>query len=185
MKIKLIPTNKLALLCTAVFATMFAFSHNASALTIGDDHELGTSNPGTAGDADRTAIVNHMIGMGLNTTDAFLGESVHRSGNSFSPLPTAVIGPQGNTTTINLGAVGTYTYLWAKYDGPNYGAEVWYVGDLGGIITIPLYAVGNQYALSGWTLFGPSGQVPDGGTTAMLLGAALGALGIARRFLKI
>jgi hypothetical protein len=29
-----------------------------------------------------------------------------------------------------------------------------------------------------------SGAVPDGGITAMLLGAALGALGIARRYLK-
>jgi VPDSG-CTERM motif len=40
--------------------------------------------------------------------------------------------------------------------------------------------------LVGWTLFGPGGVpgVPDGGTTAMLLGAALGALGIARRFMK-
>jgi VPDSG-CTERM motif len=27
-------------------------------------------------------------------------------------------------------------------------------------------------------------SVPDGGTTALLLGAALGALGLARRFLK-
>jgi hypothetical protein len=35
------------------------------------------------------------------------------------------------------------------------------------------------------TFFGsPGGQVPDGGTTVMLLGAALGALGLARRFLK-
>jgi VPDSG-CTERM motif len=34
------------------------------------------------------------------------------------------------------------------------------------------------------TFFGsPGGQVPDGGTTVMLLGAALGALGLARRFL--
>jgi protein with PEP-CTERM/exosortase system signal len=34
------------------------------------------------------------------------------------------------------------------------------------------------------TFFGsPGGQVPDGGTTVMLLGAALGALGMARRFL--
>jgi hypothetical protein len=39
--------------------------------------------------------------------------------------------------------------------------------------------------LIGWTLFtaGVPG-VPDGGTTVMLLGAALGALGMARRFLK-
>jgi hypothetical protein len=31
---------------------------------------------------------------------------------------------------------------------------------------------------------GGGGQVPDGGTTVMLLGAALGSLGMARRFLK-
>jgi hypothetical protein len=30
----------------------------------------------------------------------------------------------------------------------------------------------------------PGGAVPDGGTTVMLLGAALGSLGMARRFLK-
>ena len=36
------------------------------------------------------------------------------------------------------------------------------------------------------TFFGSpgGGQVPDGGTTVMLLGAALGSLGMARRFLK-
>jgi protein with PEP-CTERM/exosortase system signal len=31
---------------------------------------------------------------------------------------------------------------------------------------------------------GPTCMVPDGGTTIMLLGAAVGGLGIARRFLK-
>jgi hypothetical protein len=121
--------------------------------------------------------------MTLNSTDTFLGEALHRSGNAFASLPTAVIGPQGgpDDTTINLGS-GLYSYLWAKYDGPNYGAEVWYVGDLSGVITIPAKA--GKYGLSGWTLFGPGGgQVPDGGTTVMLLGAALGALGIARRYL--
>jgi hypothetical protein len=77
-----------------------------------------------------------------------------------------------------------YTYLFAKYDGPNYGSEVWYVGDLSGIISIP--ATAGRYGLSGWTLFGPGVPgVPDGGTTAMLLGAALGVLGMARRVLKI
>ena len=30
----------------------------------------------------------------------------------------------------------------------------------------------------------PVGRVPDGGTTVMLLGAALGALGMARRFTR-
>jgi hypothetical protein len=41
-------------------------------------------------------------------------------------------------------------------------------------------------AISHITFFGSpgGGQVPDGGTTVMLLGAALGSLGMARRFLK-
>ena len=38
--------------------------------------------------------------------------------------------------------------------------------------------------MTGWTLLNPTGAVPDGGTTVMLLGAALGALGMARRFLR-
>jgi VPDSG-CTERM motif len=185
MKINLIPTKKLAMLSAAVCAAMLAFSPNARALTIGDDHELGTIVPGTAGDADRTALVDFLRQMALNSDATFLGEALHRSGNDFGPLPAPVIGPQGNTTTINLGAVGTFTYLFAKYDADNAGAEVWYVGDLGGIITIP--ADWNGYGLSGWTLFGPGTTppgVPDGGATVMLLGGALGALGMARRYLK-
>jgi len=40
-------------------------------------------------------------------------------------------------------------------------------------------------SISGVPSIGPwSGAVPDGGITAMLLGAALGALGIARRYLR-
>ena len=184
---KLIPTSKLALLCTAVCATMLAFSNNVSALTIGDAHELGFVEFGIpSGDQDRTDYVNHLIGMGLGTTDQALGQTFTRSNNDFGPLPTAVFAHNSisNETSVDLGAGGLYTYLFAKYDGPNYGSEVWYVGDLSGIITIPATAGG--YGLSGWTLFGPGGVpgVPDGGTTAMLLGMGFGALGMARRFLK-
>jgi VPDSG-CTERM motif len=183
MKINRSSTTKLALLCTALFGALLAFSSNAKALTIGDAHELGFVNFGIpSGDQDRTNYVNHLIGMALGTQDDALGQHFTRSNHAFSPLPTAVFALNGKTTTINLGT-GLYTYLFAKYDGPNYGAEVWYVGDLSGIITIPATAGG--YGLSGWTLFGPGGQgVPDGGTTVMLLGAALGALGMTRRFLK-
>jgi hypothetical protein len=40
------------------------------------------------------------------------------------------------------------------------------------------------FRMTGWTLLNPTGSVPDGGTTVMLLGMAFGALGMARRFLK-
>ena len=187
MKINIIPKKKLAILSAAFCAVMLAFSHNASALTIGDSQELGFVDPGLpASDADRTLFVNSLIGLALNgSTHVIIGPHDNlatRSNNDFGPLPSAVFALNGGTTTIDLGT-GLYSYLLAKYDGPNYGSEVWYVGNLSGIITIP--ATGGGYGLSGWTLFGPgTTQVPDGGITVMLLGAGLGALGIARRFMS-
>jgi len=184
MKINKSSTMKFALLCTVVLGAMLAFSNNAKALTIGDAHELGFVNFGIpSGDADRLTYVNHLIGMALGTSDKADGQTYFRSNHSFGQLPQAVLAGHvnGTSTTINLGT-GLYTYLFAKYDGPNYGSEVWYVGDLSGIITIPATAGG--YGLSGWTLFGPGVPgVPDGGTTAMLLGAALSVLGVARRYI--
>ena len=41
------------------------------------------------------------------------------------------------------------------------------------------FAVGNELSI-----IPHGGSVPDGGTTVMLLGAALGALGMARRYVK-
>jgi hypothetical protein len=87
------------------------------------------------------------------------------------------MGLKWNGQNDNLGSV--YAYLFASYSG--LGAEVWYIGDLHGVITIP--AIFNLCGLTKWTLFGPAGVgVPDGGVTAILLGAALGTLGICRRF---
>jgi hypothetical protein len=77
---------------------------------------------------------------------------------------------------------GVFSYLFAKYDGQNDRSLVWYVGNLSGTITIPqLGPLG--HGLSGWILFPPGGQVPDGGATVMLLGTALGVLGVVRRYL--
>jgi len=188
-------TNKFALVSVAVCALMLGLGHNASAtphamppsisLAIGDGHELGFVNFGIpSGDADRLNYVNHLIGMALGSEDNAFGQHFTRSNNAFGQLPQAVLAGHvnGTSTSINLGAGGLYTYLFAKYDGPNYGSEVWYVGDLSGIIEIPATAGG--YGLSGWTLFGTGVPgVPDGGITAVLLGTALGALGLARRFL--
>ena len=187
MKLKMIPTNKLAVLSGAFCAVMLAFSTNASALTIGDNQELGKVFFGIpSGDDARTNYVNHLVGMALGSTDVALGQTFERSNNSFGTLPTAIFALNGTSTTIDLGT-GLYSYLFAKYDGPNAGSEVWFVGNLSGVITIPAFGLteGQHYGLSGWTLFGPGGggQVPDGGTTVMLLGAALGALGMARRYI--
>jgi hypothetical protein len=189
----IVPLRKLALVCAAFCAAMLGFSQNANAfpmpmpasltLTTGGNHELGFIVAGNVGDANRTLFVNHLIGMALGGTDTFMGNSFTRSMNNFGSLPTAVFDHNGSGTSVDLGAGGLYSYLYAKYDGNHAGTEVWYVGDLSGTIHIPGFI--GQSALSGWTLFGPGGQgVPDGGTTVMLLGASLGALSMARRYLK-
>ena len=190
MKMNMIPKEKLAILSAAVCAVMLAFSQNTSALTIGDTHELGQVRPPVPeGDADITQYVNFMIALGLGGSGhVIIGPHdalVTRSLNDFGPLPSpATLALRGTGTTINLGTQGTYDYLFAHYGGPGGGtAEVWFVGDLSGIITIPATGFGG-YGLSGWALFaGPGGAVPDGGATVMLLGAALAAIGLARRFL--
>ena len=193
MKINLIPTKKLAILSAAFCAAMLAFSPNAKALTFGDANDLGQVLFGIpSGDQDRTNYVNHLISMAPGTSDSFSGQmfirSLNNPGPGFGNYPMAVFDHNGTGTSIDLGNGTLYSYLFAKYDGPNAGSEVWYVGGMSGIITIPALGIpgyGHQYGLSGWTLFGPGvPQAPDGGTTVMLLGAALGALGMARRFLK-
>jgi hypothetical protein len=78
--------------------------------------------------------------------------------------------------------VSGYTYLLAKYDGPNGGDYVWYVAGMGNV-TIPKKAqFGNKnVGLSHYSLFNPTG-VPDGGTTLALLGLGMLGLGaVARR----
>ena len=156
-------------------------------LAIGDQHELGQVIPPTPeGDADITQYVNFMIGLSLGGSGHVIigphNSLVTRSMNGFGPLPgPATLALRGTGTSINLGTQGTYSYLFAHYGGPGGGfAEVWYVGDLSGSISIPSTGLG--HGLSGWALFtAPSGGVPDGGVTAMLLGMALGVLGVVRR----
>jgi hypothetical protein len=199
MKTNGIPKGKVVLLLGIGCAVMLASGTDANAnriplppsinLTIGDEHELGQVKPATPeGDADITQYVKFMIGLSLGGSGRVIigphNTLVTRSMNDFGSLPgPATLALRGTLTTINFGTQGTYDYLFAHYGGPGGGfAEVWYVGNLNGSISIP--ATGLGHGLSGWALFtAPGGAVPDGGTTVMLLGAALGALGVVRRFL--
>jgi hypothetical protein len=187
---------RLAFVSAAVCAAMLAFTPNAKAitnLTFSDQHVVGTTNPGNPPTNTNVASwINFMITLIPGDAGNIGNQTVTRSMNVFANLPTAnaatairndsPVNLKGNVQ-INLGAtVGTYSYLFAKYDGQNDISQVWYVGNLSGVITIP-YLGPLGHAISGYILF-PGGAVPDGGTTVMLLGAALGALGMARRYIK-
>jgi protein with PEP-CTERM/exosortase system signal len=199
MKKNGIITGKLVLLLGIGCAVMLASGKEAKAnriplpasinLTIGDGRELGVVEGNIPpGEGVRRNFVNHLVAMASGTNNQAFGRDFARSNNAFNSLPEAVLAGHvnGTGTTVNLGS-GLYTYLFAKYEGDGQhsdSAEVWYVGNLSGVIAIPQTFGGNS--LSGWTLFraGVAGAVPDGGATAMLLGAALGALGVIRRFLN-
>jgi len=200
MKKNGIVTGKLGLLLGIGCAVMLASGSEAKAnrisvppsinLMIGDGHELGRAIPPVPeGDADITQYVNFMIGLSLGGSgQVIIGPHtivVSRSMNDFGPLPSpATLALRGTGTTVPLGTQGTFTYLFAHYGGPGGGTgEVWYVGDLSGSISIP--GTGFGHGLSGWALFtAPNGGVPDSGVTAILLGSALSALGVVRRFLN-
>ena len=86
---------------------------------------------------------------------------------------------------IDIDVTG-WTFLVLAWDGKD---QMYFVGDETGIQHFES-TVFNQndkpQALSHYALFNVHGvATPDGGTTVMLLGVGLGALGMVRRFLKI
>jgi len=180
--------KKYSILFGAVCAVLLALgcTAKASTLNFGDNNDLGQVLFGIpSGDADRTSYVNHLIGLAPGTSDTFSGQTFNRSlanpGPGFPNYPTAIFDHNGTGNGgIDLGDGTLYSYLFAKYDGPNAGSEVWYVGGLTGTISIPAFGLaGQHYGLSGWTLFGPGGTpttTPDGGATAALLGLGLAGL---------
>jgi hypothetical protein len=181
--------NRIPLLIGAVCALVLTFGVSAKALTFGDGNDLGYVHYGIpSGDQDRTNYVNHLVGMGLGTSDSFSGQTFSRSNNSCGTCATVAKADitNGTGTSVDLGS-GGYLYLFAKYDGPNAGSEVWNIQGLTGVITIPAKGTpdkDNKYGLSGWSIWkGGSTNTPDGGTTAALLGLGLtGLAGLRARF---
>ena len=176
----------------------------SSPLVIGEVIPQILSPPGQ--EARDLSMANTLIGMynaGTPSTAPYL-----ISANSFAtPLPLAtatddVITPGGGMSFAADGNVmitlGTgYNYLLAAYDGQNSGAVLWDISGLaaGTIIEIPAAAqpdasgtdlVDGKYGITTWSTFNADNNtsVPDGGSTALLLGAALSGLGLIRRKLS-
>jgi VPDSG-CTERM motif len=180
---------------TAALAFAFllvTFSH-VSALLIGDDRDLGLIDPNNPANPTTSAsFINTLLDQPLNSGPTLIGTEFYtRTG--YDPLddyPDAVYSGVefgSGVTNIDLGTSGGYLYLLAKYDGPNYGSVVWYVGGLTGTITIPGFPPDtdnpDQFGVSHTFLYNPTGVpgVPDGGSTAMMLGLSLCGLGFASR----
>ena len=186
--------NKVAVLACACSVGL-AYEASAIPLSIGDGNELGFVNFGIpTGDSDIPQYVSAMIGLGLGgSTTVTIGPKVNtvtRSMNPFSPLdPVSLISHTATSSGALTIPSGGAEYLFAKYDGPNFGSEVWYIAGLSGSITIPDFA--GQYGLSGVAFLTPDTTghhepppVPDGGATLALLGFGLLGLGGLRKMIR-
>jgi hypothetical protein len=161
-------------------------------LNFNDGYDLGSVRPPEPADPTSeehyvNTLINHAAGT-FQDTFGGVTYTYNRKNASCGTCPAAVFNSKNDSPTVVNGRVsidlgtGGFTYLLAKYDGPNGGSEVWNIQGLAGTITIP-GSLG-MFGISHYSLFGPGGGgVPDGGATVMLLGAALGALGVVRRYL--
>lgn len=158
-----------------------------------DPHYLGFLAPSEpASQADEVGYINTLITLAAGGGPVTISGYTYTRESSTVPGPfdpvvlagnVRVDVPPGTSTGID---VAGFTYLLGKYDGPNVGDYVWYVGGLTGTVQIPgklgspLDPTQKPLGLSHYTLFNPT-SVPDGGVTLMLLGGALVGLETLRR----
>ena len=191
--------NKRTIISSVLCAVALVLGSTAYAttLTIGDSRDLGNINPNHPADpTDSEGFIDILLAQPAPSGPTTIGANTYiRTANDplggvypaadFAAELSFTQGPGGaNSATIDLGS-NSYLYILGKYDGPNYGSEVWYGAGLSGVITLPEFG-GGKYGLSHVYVFnGTPVSTPDGGTTAALLGLALtGVAGLRAKFGK-
>jgi hypothetical protein len=151
-----------------------------SPLTLDSEGVLGTVRPGVPfGSTVVDDYTNYLLDLNLNTTTTFEGQTYIRD-DTVDPGSGTV------SSTDYITGTGTFVesgweYVAAKYDGPNGGIVVFYVGGESLTLTQTSYDLwtnkkGQGYELSGWVAFNtwlPPTTIPDGGSTLTLLGSAV------------
>jgi protein with PEP-CTERM/exosortase system signal len=162
-----------------------ATSSAATVLTTSTPEYLGSVDPGSpSSPTDELAYINTLLSLSANSSTTIGGHTYTTSSNDCAGCPPALLtGNSGNIDTsgpvLNLD-VTNWTYLLAKY------ADVSYVWNVANLTTVDIPATlnnGQGNGLSHYILFNPTTPtgVPDGGTTAGLLGLAMLGIGYLRR----
>lgn len=169
-----------------VAAVMIAltFGSNIFALSINDPGVVGTYRPPEpASIASEVGYVNQLLSMGANQTVINGGYTYQTSATDYSGTVSAVgaLKDESGNTVVPAG----YEFVTAKYNGPNGGGVVYYLG--GASITLQPTSAGlwvntdgQGYGLSHFTVFNRI-SVPDGGSLVALLGLTFTGLALAHR----
>jgi hypothetical protein len=194
--------KKTLLTLVAVLSFVVLGSTQSWALTINDPGVVGAVGGEALANADVTterAAAQHLLDMLLGTSDPVgcsLANSCYQTSNT--EYSGTLQGGTKSDPDLGLGdhayqVPGGYQYAFAKYDGDNAGYVLFYLG--GTATSLPQYSNSiwwngtdvNSYQISHFTVFGtpevpdPRSSVPDGGSTAALLGSALVGFGLMRR----
>ena len=174
-------------------ALVLGSTANATDLTIGNSLDLGNINPNHPADpTDSEGFIDILLARPLGSGPTTIGANIYTRTNN-DPLngvyPAADFADElnftisGSEATVDLGS-NSYLYILIKYDGPNFGSEIFYGDSLTGETTFQTNGSGNKYAVSHVFVFnGTPVTTPDGGTTAALLGLALtGLAGLRAKF---
>jgi hypothetical protein len=185
-----------------MIAFLSGFSSNAAALSITDPGVVGAYHGSLGGGsnlANELALAQFLLNMAASSSDSngpALGGGpcnistatgcAATSNVEYAAVIATGIQAKDNDFTVDAG----FQFALAKYgSGQNQGGYVLYALN-GAATSLPLQSNTlwgksgtQQYGLSHFTAFSASTtfRVPDGGATMILLGAALGGLGVLRR----
>jgi hypothetical protein len=180
-------------LVAVVFAVALALTATnawATILTTSSPQYVGNVVPGEpASLMDEVGYINNLIDVTPGTSKTIDSHVYTRPLGSPTGLPDAssvgatktdMSEPLSSDQYTNINVTG-FTYILAKYDGPNpgAGAYVWYVANLATVDVPGILPGPEKYDISHYSLFKAS--VPDGGMTLLLLGGALVAVETLRR----
>ncbi|QDT73378.1 hypothetical protein [Lacipirellula limnantheis] len=159
---------------------------NGGTLSFGDIHYLGRVNLKTSPSNAPTEVsfINELITLPANSGDPL--EDDYDRVSSFLPGPFDEADDaddfRGGENVFNISLAGAFQYLYAKYDGKNYGALVWYFPDgITGNVIVPQFDPDSKkYEISHLSAYNPvDGAVPEPATIAvwgmLALAGAFGA----------